>query len=270
MNSSIRLIFFFTLPFLVPTSLTAQKANFDAYKAQYDQGAGNTIFDKGLKQTAPVSGYPFVLITGVKFKDCANGVPTENELSHLYTISDSVYATVTTLVKNIMAGTFTYQCERLEYYYVTDTTNIREHLTKLYQKHFSAYDPYINIKPDKDWDAYLKFLYPNEETLEYMQNEKILMTLEKQGDKLEKERRVNHWINFTSEKDIDCFIPYATKQGFKVETKGKDTKSELLKLRISRTDKVDLPSISSITSALRKEAKKCNGIYNGWETAVVK
>jgi len=270
MNISIRLILSITLPFLLSSSLRAQKTDFDAYKAQYGQGAGSTVFDKGLKQTAPVNGFPFVLITGVKFKDCANGVPTENELSHLYTISDSVYATVTTLVKNIMAGTFTYQCERLEYYYVTDTTQIRDRLTALYKKHFNSYDPYINIKPDKDWDAYLKFLYPNEETLEYMQNEKILMTLEKQGDKLDKERRVDHSIGFTTEKDMDCFIPYATKQGFKVETKGKDTKSELLKLHISRTDKIDLPSISKITTELRKEAKKCNGVYDGWETVVVK
>ncbi|MCF6405650.1 DUF695 domain-containing protein [Chitinophaga filiformis] len=270
MNISIRLILSITLPILISPSLKAQKANFGAYKAQYDQGAGSTIFDKGLKQTAPVSGFPFVLITGVKFKDCANGIPTENELSHLYTISDSVYATVTTLVKNIMAGTFTYQCERLEYYYVADTTQIRDRLISLFKKHFNSYEPYINIKLDKDWDAYLKFLYPNEETLEYTQNEKILMTLEKQGDKLDKARRVDHWIGFTSESDMECFISYTAKQGFKTVTKGRDTKSELFKLQIFRTDKVDLPSISKITTELRKEAKKCNGVYDGWKTTVVK
>lgn len=270
MNNHIRLILSIILPILLSPCLHAQQANFDAYKALYDQGAGNTVFNKGLKQTAPVSGFSFVLITGVKFKDCDKGVPTEKEQANLDRISDSVYANVTRHVKNIMAGTFTYQCERLEYYYVVDTTNIRERLTTLFQKYFSAYEPYINIKPDKDWDAYLKFLYPNEETLEYMQNEKILMSLEKQGDKLDKERRVKHRINFTTEKDMDCFISYATQQGFKVETKGKDTKSELFKLHISRTDKVDLISISTITTELRKEAKKCNGIYDGWETTVVK
>jgi uncharacterized protein YaaR (DUF327 family) len=253
------------LPVLVSAFVQAQNANFDAYKAQYEAGSGNTIFNKDLKHTAPVSNFPFVLVTGVKFKDCDQGVPTEAELSNLDRVSDSVYSNVTTLVKNIMAGTFTYQCERLEYYYVADTANIRDRLITLYQKHFSNYEPYINIKQDKNWDAYLKFLYPNEETMEYMQNEKMLISLEKQGDKLEKERRVDHWLEFSTREDVNCFVSYATTQGFKV-----DTKDQALKLHIFRTDKMDLPSISKITTELRREAKKCNGIYTGWETAAVK
>jgi len=268
MNISIRLILLLILPLLLSTTLTAQKTNFDAYKAQYDQGAGNTVFDKGLKQTAPVSGYSFVLITGVKFKDCVNGIPTESELSHLYTISDSVYANVTRLVKNIMAGTFTYQCERLEYYYVTDTTQIRDRLTSLFKKYFNSYEPYINIKPDKDWEAYLKFLHPNEETMKYMENEKKLMTLEKQGDNLQKERRVDHWLEFeTLEGMTNFFTTYALVQGFEIDTK---EKYRQYRLHIFRTDKIDLPSINKITTELKKEAKKCNGVYYGWETAVVK
>lgn len=251
------------LPLLTSVPIYAQQANFDGYRAQYDQGPGNTVFDKGLKQTAPVSGYPFVLITGVKFKNCDNGVPTENEQANLYQISDSVYANITTKVKNIMAGTFTYQCERLEYYYLADTTHIRDLLTTLYKKYFSSYEHYINIKPDKDWDAYLKFLYPNEETMAYMQNEKLFMTLDKQGNNSLKERRVDHWISFPTEKDLDCFIPYATRQRFTIEEKA-------LKLHIFRSDKVDPASINKLTTELRKEAKQCNGIYDGWETTVVK
>lgn len=162
MNISIRLIFVLILPFLTATSLTARKTNSDAYNAQYDQGTCNIIFNKGLKQTVPDSGYPFVLITSVKFKDCDKGIPTEQEQSNLDRASDSVYANVTRLVKNIMAGTFTYQCERKEYYYVADTTQIRDRLTALYKKYFSAYDANIIIKLDKDWDIYRKLLHPNE------------------------------------------------------------------------------------------------------------
>lgn len=257
-------ILMFALPMMLSVTSKAQHANQDGHMSQYKEGAGNTIFNKDLKQTAPVSGYPYVLITGVKFKDCDQGVPTEQELSSLYRLSDSVYANVTKHVKNIMAGTFTYQCERMEYYYLTDTAGIRERLVTLFQKDFSTYEPNITIKADKNWDAYLKFLYPNEETLEYMQNEKILMALEQQGDKPEKERPVDHWILFTTEQDINCFIPYATSQHFKVEEKINN------RLRISRHDKVVLPVISKITTELRKEAKKCNGVYDGWETAVIK
>ncbi len=254
----------FALPMIISATSKGQNANPDNRMSQYKAEAGNTVFNKDLKQTAPVSGFPYVLITGVKFKDCDQGVLTEQELSNLYRLSDSVYANVTAHVKNIMAGTFTYQCERMEYYYLEDTAGIRERLITLFQKHFNTYEPNITIKDDKNWDAYLKFLYPNEETLEYTQNEKILMALEQQGDKPEKERRVDHWILFTTEKDMDCFIPYATDQHFKVAEKVKN------RLRISRVDRITLPVISKITTELKKEAKKCNGVYDGWETAVIK
>jgi len=160
MNISFRFIFPFILPFLTAASMTAPKTNFDAYNAQYDQGTCSTV--KRLKQTPPDSGYPFVLITSVKFKGCDKGIPTEQEQSNLDRVSDSVYANVTRVVKNIMAGTFTYQCERKEYYYVADTTQIRDRLSALYKKYFSAYDANISIKLDKDWDTYRKLLHPNE------------------------------------------------------------------------------------------------------------
>lgn len=274
MSIIIRNHFLFTsLLIFLSVPLNAQNANFDDGKAQYRTGAGNTISNKDLKINPPITDLPFVLITGVKFKNCDRGVPTETELSNLDRVSDSIYINVTTHVKNIMAGTFTYQCERLEYYYIADTAKIRERLIALYQNHFSSYEPYINIKADKNREAYLKFLYPNEETMEYMQNEKVLIGLEKQGDKLDKERPVNHRIYFASEKDMACFIPYATQHKFNVAEKGKGKPNEKDKafiLRISRSDKVDLAAISKITVELRREAKQCKGLYDGWDTVVVR
>jgi hypothetical protein len=82
---------------------------------------------------------------------------------------------------------------------------------------------------------------------------------------------VDHWIYFSTEADRNCFIRYATQDNFKVESKDKDSNLKLpFKLQLSRTDKVDLSSISKLTLELRRQAKKCNGDYDGWETFVVK
>ena len=219
-----------------------------------------------------VKKLPFILITGVKYSDCSSdGMPSKNEFTRLYSISDSVKAIMDKFVENKAVGTFTYQCERLDYYYIKDTLELRQALSKLYSTHFKSYDPYINIKEDKNWDAYLSFLYPNEETFEYMQNQKVIQHLEDSGDKLEKARKVDHWIYFHTETDRNCFINYITKHNFKIELKEKtDDANRPYKLQISRVDKVDLPSISGITIDLRKESKKCNGDYDGWETLVIK
>ena len=169
-----------------------------------------------------------------------------------------------------MAGTFTYQCERKGYYYIKDTNNIREKLSALYKKQFPTYQAIINIREDADWEAYLTFLYPNEETMEYMRNEKIVMKLNEAGDKLDKERPVDHWLYFPNAKARDSFVVYATVKGFKIESQEMIDGIKPYQLHISRVDKADLSSISQLTLQLRREARKYDGDYDGWETFVVR
>jgi hypothetical protein len=141
----------------------------------------------------------------------------------------------------------------------------------MYQTRFPGYTPYITIKKDEGWSAYLEFLYPNEETLDYMGNQKVLMALEKAGDKLEKARTVDHFVYFKTEADRTCYINYLLKHKFRITAKeASGIKETPYKLIFSRLDKIDLSSISKITLELRKQAAMCNGDYDGWETVVIK
>jgi len=256
----------------LPSLLQAQEENWDVYMAEYGKKPGSITLNMALKKTAPLKNLPYVLITGVSFRNCDDdGMPTKREFANLYKVADSVKAVVDSLVKNTLAGTFTHLCQRLDYYYVADTANLREQLTQLYKERFPLYMPSIAIKEDKAWAAYLDFLYPNEESYEFMQNQKMVMALQKGGDKLLKKRPVDHWLYFKNEVDRNCFISYATKQGYKVVAKEKVAFPKTpFKLHLSRTDRVDAASISKITIEMKKQAKKCNGEYDGWETFVVK
>jgi hypothetical protein len=243
----------------------------DVYMAQYEKGAGSTVINMGLKSQAPDKNFRFLLSTGVHFNDCtADGFPSQAEFVKLYVISDSVKRLVAGMVSYILAGSFTYQCERKDYYYIKDTNNIWEKLSVLYRKQFPGYQPIINIRDDATWEAYLTFLYPNEETMEYMQNQKVVMKLEESGDKLDKERLVDHWFYFPDAKSRDSFIAFARAKGFKIESKEMRDGTRPFQLRINRMDKVDLPSISKLTLELRREARKYNAQYDGWETFVVR
>ena len=258
--------------FLFPVILFAQQDLWDVYLAQYEKGVGSTLINISAKSYAPNRNFPFVVVTGVTFTGCnSDGMPSKEQFPELYKISDSVKSEIDRIVSNISVATFTYQCERLDYYYVKDTVGLRGQIFQIYSKYFQSYKPYFNIKEDKTWEAYLTFLYPNDETFEFMQNQKVVTKLVESGDKLDKARLVDHWIYFVTEQDRDCYIKYTTKLGFKVEAKEK-TKDTLkpFALHISRTDKVDVATISKLTIELRKEAIKCNGDYDGWETFIVK
>jgi hypothetical protein len=266
-----RYIFSLLLIFSV-IRMNAQEEYWDVYLAQHKGKTASILLNMELKKTAPYPDLPFLVIAGVGFGDCTpEGLPTVKEFDNLYRISDSIAAMMKTQGNNKLVGTFTYQCERNDYYYIADTTGIREKLHNKLRQLFPTYKPVINISIDISWSTYLDFLYPNEESYEVMQNQKVVLQLQKAGDKLLASRKIEHWLFFTSERDRSCFLQYAMKQKFKVESIGKDGPlSTPFKLVISRAGIPELQGISQLTLQLRKESHKCNGIYDGWETFVVK
>ncbi|HEU4472850.1 MAG TPA: DUF695 domain-containing protein [Flavisolibacter sp.] len=253
--------------------LHAQAAGqWDTYMSMYEKGPGTVLIDLGLKTSLPDKELPFLLETGVRFTDCtSDGLPAPTAFDQLYLISDSVNVLVSLAVESKMAGTFTYQCERKDYYYISDTTGLRKKLEQLYTRRFpnSAYS--IVIRADAGWKTYTGFLYPDEETFEYMQNTKLVMKLEEAGDKLSTPRKVDHWLYFRDEKGRAAFASKAREKGYAVEEQtAKGPASSPYQLHLSRIDKVELGSITRLTLQLRKEANQYGGQYDGWETAVTK
>ena len=227
---------------LIHYNVKSQNSNWEVYLAQYDLGPGSTTLNMDLINVAPVKELPFVVITGVTFTECTkDGFPAKNEFSNLYKISDDIEQVISSITRNELAGTYTYHCQRLDYFYVKDTVNLRRKLIDLYRDQYKWYEPYLNIQADKDWEAYVKFLYPNEVVLEHMSNEKVLNQLRSSGDKLDKPRLVEHWLYFKTKSDRDAFIKYAQGDGFKVEGIDviKDTPLPY-QLHLSRINKVVL------------------------------
>lgn len=269
MNTKILTLLIYS--FIILNISKAQEGNWDVYLAQYENGPGSITLNMDLIVTAPKNDLPYILVTGVEFENCReDGFPNSDEFEKLYMISDGILELLKDRVKFELAGTFTHQCERLDYVYLSDTLNIRETLTNTYKSKYGDYKFYINLKDDKNWEAYTKFLYPNEVTLEYMSNQKVLTQLQKAGDNLSKERQIDHWIYFVKKSDRTLYEKYVTELGFKIENRGKiKNANQPFKLQISRSDFVYPESINKITLELRKKALEYNGDYDGWETFVI-
>ena len=256
-----------------PTHAQEAKENWDTYLVPFAKGNGSVLVNLGLKEKAPAADLKFVVITGVKIKECTpDGFAAEKEFQTLYKISDGVAEMIEKKKRNLAAGTVTYNCERLDYFYVNDTTLLRKYLNDYYKTFYPQYSYIIRIQEDKGWDKYLNVLYPNGETLESMKNQKVLLQLTKAGDKLTKERPIYHTIQFTTEEDRRQFFAWAYEQNFKVEKDGlrTDTSTHPFILKMYREDKPDLTTMNRLTLYLSKEAARFNGIYSSWETFVIK
>jgi regulator of RNase E activity RraB len=256
----------------ISEKLLAQEDNWDVYLAMYEKGPGSTIINLSAKSLAPDSSHPFVLITGVTFNQCKpDGLPDKEAFDDLYRLEDEITRLLDQYGSNIHVGMFTYQCERLLYFYVKDTIELGNQLSALFAKEFAAYKPYTNIREDKTWDAYQNFLYPNEETLDYMSNSKLVNQLIEAGDNPEKIRQIDHWAYFPSERSRKCFENKILEKGFKIEKKSLGSNEKMpFELQFNREDMVILSEISRITRELKIDAEKCKGDYDGWETFVVK
>jgi hypothetical protein len=267
-----RTIPFLLLFFISLSSFSQSEGNWDVYMARYEKGPGSTVLDMALKNEAPNKSYPFLLKTGVKYKQCtSDGMPTEDEFPNLYAISDSAHFIIDDLVESKMAGSFTYQCERMDYYYVSDTTGLRKKLVAMYKKRFPSYTYTVSMKLDRKWEAYTTFLYPNEETMQFMQNLKVVTKLQDAGDKLDQPRLVDYLLYFPTDKDRKAFIEFAEKNNFKVEATDSMKEARLqYQLHLTRVDKVDVNSITAVTYQLVKDVARYNGEFDGWESIVVK
>ncbi|SIN66930.1 TIGR01619 family protein [Chitinophaga niabensis] len=246
--------------------------HWESYIASYEKGLGITLLNMSLKEKAPVKDQGFVLITGVTFSDCKDGLPTPEMVETLQSIDDALARQVSFLGKTTFAGSWTHNCERLLYFYLQDSMDVRFSLQTFYKDNYPAFKHYINIRHDPEWEGYLKFLYPNEIILEQLNVSKVLLQLAEAGDKRDKERPVDYSFFFPDGKNRSTFIEQMKQEGFRVADQPKKVASKDRPglVTISKPALPDASTISGMIIYLRKKAAGLGGEYKGWETVPVK
>lgn len=254
--------------------LNAQQAEerWDGYMAAYDEGKiGSTSLRMDLIDTAPIKDFNYVLVTGLSYETAdENGFPDNETLAILYSVADQLMEIVKKETEYFNVGSFMYDKERLEYFYLKEPKDLVTVIENFYKEKYPEYKFYVNIKEDKGWTYYTDFLYPSEEVQNYMADQSVLRSLEEAGDQLTKARRIDHWFYFSAEDEMIQCKNELIKAKFNVEHTNINKESSLpFELIVWRVDHVDIDTIYPITSNLRIMAAKFGGEYDGWETMVV-
>lgn len=255
---------FFVL-FLACSSVFAQVEQWDTYIAKYDGKPGSVLVDMGLYQSAPDKKYPNLVITGPLANKCGKlGMPDADEIETLESILAVSGNFITGVTPKILAGTFTNNCKRLNYYYVKDTIGIRNALARMYGRSYTNYNYFISIKYDPEWLTYRTFLYPDEATENWMENIKVITKLIGEGDSLKKPRDIHFDFYFKTDTERKSFAAYEIAKGYKqaqlTESKAQSTYGVVL----SKRAPVAMDEINVMTAELKADTKKFNGVYAGW------
>ena len=264
----------FVLPILtiyvtfVPAVLHAQihTESWDSYLAKFGDQPASVLVDMGLNASAPDKRYPYLVVVGPKAHSSNKyGLPDNEEISQLETILDATDNFITGITAKVLAGTVTYNGERLNYYYVKDTTGIRNAIRRMYNRSFKDYQFKLSVKSDPQWLTYSTFLYPSEETLNWMDNNKLITVLLQSGDSLTKPRNIVYAACFKTDSSRSAFMAFVTGNGYTVQ-KSPTVKNYTFPecILFSRFGYIKMDSINIVTTTIKEEVKKHNGFYDGW------
>jgi len=249
----------------------AQDENWDTYMAEIAKKPASVLVDLALIDKVNPQ-LPYLLITGPKAKLCqGNGIPAKSEIDQLEDILNSTSTFITGVTPKALAGTLTYNCERVNYYYIKDTVGLSYAIARMYNHNYKGYQYVYKIKQDPEWNVYREFLYPNEETMTWMENDKIITGLINQGDSLTKARDITFEAFFKTEDDRKAFVVFAHNNAYDVVELNHITNINTpFQIKISRHDYVKPDMIAEMSAGVKKEVKKYNGKYEGWTSPVIK
>jgi len=252
---------------------TDNSGNWETYIAMDENDIpGSTTIRMELLEISPVKNYPIVVETGLRYNSDENdGFPNSHDLEMLHELSSKLENLFMSNGEHLFVGSFMSNGDRLEYYYLTEISDIENQLHSFYKKNYPNQEYEINVVKDSKWTYYRDFLYPNDETLAYMYDEKLIKRIEDSGDNTSQLRKINHWLFFKSERKMNKCKTILTKEGFTLESEIVNKKDNLpYELKISKHGPIIIDSIFNTTCFLKEATEKYKGRYDGWETSIVK
>lgn len=247
--------------------------NWESYPADYNGKPGFVLVNMALnKDTSEKAKLPFLLKTVYALSGCnPQGVPYPDSIKKAEEVLDAGTAFVNALISNKASGTFTFDCKRSNYYFVSDTNGLRQSVLEKFRRYYPASPVSVEIKLDKEWQSYFDFLYPTEENQLYMDNMKVIIQLMQSDDPLEVPRAVDLFNYFSDKQKRDAFASQMQKEGYTyVKPTDEKTGDTQFVARLVIMSPATADRIYEITSFVNRKAKEFGGDYDGWEAYLVR
>jgi hypothetical protein len=244
----------------------AQTNNWEHYLVKYNNKPASILVDLSLAEKKDLFQYPFIVVTGPKMSNCGqSGIPNKTDIAAMEEILDATDHCLKGLTAQLLAGTLTYECERLNHYYVKDTANIRNGILRMYRRNYPQTEFIVKIKPDPSWTVYHNVLYPTEAMINEAENNGIITAMLSKGDSLRGERSIKLAAYFDTDSAQQNFNKDIALLGCKLYNQKRVEHATTYYLTIAETRKpIVTDTINNITWVFRQAVKKHNGSYLKW------
>ena len=243
--------------------------NWDFFMCRIEGAPASIRTNLALIEVAPLKGLTQRLQFYIKMQNPRpDGLSSNEEYPILCDIEDAIgekaEATGAVLAGVVKSEGF------LELWFYTQNAKTLAKTCEEALQTFEGYQSGYNIAEDPEWEDYFGFLYPDEFSYQTMQNRKVLMQLEKNGDKMEVPREIDHFFYFKEAAQQQAFAKEAEAKGFKVRFNDdefvEDRKAEGKEYPyMVEATREDSPlAIDDIVWDLLELASPFEGNYDGW------
>lgn len=132
----------------------------------------------------------------------------------------------------------------------------------------------LDADEDSDWGFFFEYLLPDPERFQWIQDRDTVAALKEEGDLLDVERPVDHFLRFADDASRDAFLRAAVEAGFRVGEgaqahAAEDPDDELpVVAHVIGDTTVELDTIHDVVMELCELAEPHRGEYESWETEV--
>lgn len=253
---------------LLPLLTRAQPEQWDTYMTQLGGKPASILVDMAQVVNAPDKLLPYLVVTGPRSARCNSKtrLPEPEEINKMEQVLELTSAFLTGVTARKLTGTLTYNCERLNYYYVKDTFAVRTALMRMYAKNYPDYEYSVKIKYEPQWITYRTFLYPDSGAVAWINTNKQMSAMLQSGDDLTQPRDILHTVYFTSDSGRAAFLKQTKEMGYALDKSFEaGTVALPFELTIKRKGKVIMDSLMNMEHQLADLAKVHNGYYKKWE-----
>ena len=245
--------------------------DWEIYFSFVDEKPSTIVCDLGLEGVAPLAGFPICAGIGVairKLRD--NGFPEATELERLTAAEEQIVNGLETATQSIYAGRTLSDGEMTLFFYIADSLDFGRKASSALRQHLPSDEAEISFLPDPDWSVFSDLLFPDDEAMNGIQNNRLLLELENSGDQHDQPRTVHHSAVFKTAQAREVFGKKIMGMGFLIERRDTNEGAMPFELYFARTDNLEEEHLNRITLQLFTIADTQNGFYDGWECAVVK
>lgn len=246
----------------------------NAYRSWLDDDPAVFRLNLALDEVAPIEGFSYCVRITIELKNPDENGFSTNERPQIYAIEDQILRPLQS-DKDILVAVLTVQGEVTWYFYSQAPEALQERLSATWDTSM-GYTYQVECSEDKQWNFFLKGLYPNIYEKQTIYNREILYACQENDDQVEVPRPIEHWLYFDTEQDMLNAIEKAAALGFTVYSsekvvpeEGKEVQEDLGYCLILSKENTPI-DIDGDTWDLIDIALDTHGGYDDWETILVK